>query len=82
MSQLTSNLYPGAYWKHHEGEVYKIIGIAIHAEIPSELVIYRDEDGELLARSVETFLGTVEGERGTLPRFKYIGDDKNEDNDE
>jgi hypothetical protein len=70
---------PGMY-QHYRGNVYEVIGIALHSETMEELVIYRamyDSDrfgnNALWARPKIEFLENVKKDGTEVPRFKYIG---------
>lgn len=57
-------------YRHFKGEIYEVVGVAKHSETLEEMVVYRNEKGELWARPKKMFMENVsEG----VPRFKYIG---------
>lgn len=72
---------PGTY-VHFRGDLYEVLGVAMHTETVESLVIYKSEGENLLyARSLRIFNEHV-NEDGrpsfpsddTLPRFQIIGD--------
>ena len=68
---------PGIY-EHYKGMHYKVIGVGRHTESEESYVVYTplyDADGqpEFWLRPYEMFVGDVEVEGKTRPRFKKIG---------
>jgi len=57
---------------HH----YRVIGVAKHSETLEDLVIYEalynNEMSKLWARPIEMFIGEVEVNGVSVPRFKYV----------
>lgn len=80
---METNIIPGRY-QHYKGKHCEVLGIALHSETNEPLVIYKNcEDSErsgseqLRARPLELFVGSVEVDGKTLPRFHLV--DKKED---
>ena len=67
------SLQSGRY-RHYKGNDYTVIGVARHSETEEELVVYRQEYGDmgLWVRPLEMFLEfvTVEGQK--VPRFQLL----------
>lgn len=63
----------GEGYRHYKtGEVYKVIGIALHTETGEELVIYTNWRKQIFARPVNHFLAPiVNNENGTVYRFTF-----------
>lgn len=57
---------------------YRVIGVAKHSETLEDLVIYEalydNEMSKLWARPLDMFIGEVEIEGKSVPRFKYVGE--------
>lgn len=66
MSEFKVGLY-----KHFEGNIYRVIGIATHTETGECLVLYKNayHSGYTWARPFEMFMEKVDGK----PRFEFIG---------
>lgn len=62
-------------YRHYKGNEYTVIGVARHSETEEELVVYSQEydDYGLWVRPKAMFLGTVEVNDETVPRFQYLG---------
>lgn len=58
--------------KHYKGGIYTIITDARHTEEGYELVVYRDEVGNVWARPSRMFWGTVEVDGKVFDRFVTI----------
>lgn len=58
---------------------YRVIGVAKHSETLEDLVIYEalydNEMSKLWARPIDMFVGEVEINGVSVPRFKYIGEE-------
>jgi len=72
------DIKPGIY-QHFKGNIYEVVGVALHSETMEELVIYRSlYDSEkfgkntLWARPKVMFFETVTVDGKKVPRFKYI----------
>jgi hypothetical protein len=59
-------------YKHFRGKVYEVVAIAKHSETKEELVIYKDEQGNVWARPKEMFFEEVDKPEYRGPRFKYL----------
>ncbi len=61
-------------YQHYKGNIYEVIGIALHSETLEELVIYKsiDNDKKIWARPKSMFLENVEVSEKIIPRFKII----------
>ncbi len=72
---MESKIKLGKY-KHYKGHICQVIGVALHSEDQTELVIYshshKDRE-QLWARPINMFLEDVEVENYSGPRFTYIG---------
>lgn len=66
---------PGFY-KHYKGNIYEVIGTALHSENMEELVVYKairqPEDGNLWVRPVTMFQETLIVEGEEKKRFEKI----------
>jgi hypothetical protein len=62
-------------YRHFKGGEYAVQGAARHSESEEWLVVYTPLYGEggLWVRPVAMFLGTVERDGVSLPRFEYLG---------
>jgi hypothetical protein len=69
---------PLGIYRHFKGNEYKVIGLARHSETMEELVVYQALYGErgLWVRPVTMFLDQVEKEGKIMPRFEFIGKEK------
>jgi hypothetical protein len=63
-------------YRHYKGREYTVIGVARHSETEEELVVYRQEYGDLglWVRPKDMFLETVEVDGRAVPRFQYLGE--------
>lgn len=76
----------GAY-RHYKGDLYEVLGTALHTETNEKLVIYKalyDLDSDLtdaygpdfsFVRPYDMFFETVQVDGQTVARFTYIGDE-------
>ena len=62
-------------YRHYKGNEYLVIGVAKHSETEEELVVYRPDYGEggLWVRPKTMFLGHIEIDGKSVPRFEYLG---------
>lgn len=69
------SIRPGRY-RHYKGREYTVIGTARHSETLEELVVYRQEYGDLglWVRPAAMFAENVTIEDRSCPRFELIGD--------
>jgi cyclomaltodextrinase / maltogenic alpha-amylase / neopullulanase len=73
---------PGEY-KHFKGDTVEVIGMAKHSETLEEFVVYKHISGKRVeeqyywVRPLKMFLETVELDEKEIPRFKYLGVDRN-----
>lgn len=65
---------PGKY-RHFKGNLYEVIGVALHSETQEEMVVYRALYGEygLWVRPAAMWTETVDLDGYHGPRFQYIG---------
>jgi len=58
---------------------YRVLGVAKHSETLEDLVIYEalyeNEMSKLWARPLEMFVGNVEIDGQSVPRFTYVGEE-------
>ena len=64
---------PGLY-RHFKGNMYRVIGTALHSETMEEMVVYQALYGEmgLWVRPRNMFLETVERDGRTFQRFEFV----------
>ncbi|MCZ8236520.1 MAG: DUF1653 domain-containing protein [Inhella sp.] len=64
-------LAPGHY-RHHKGGLYEVLGVARHSETLDPVVVYRPvyNDSGWWVRPFAMFVGTVEVDGQTVPRFE------------
>ena len=64
----------GKTFKHYKGNIYKIIGEAVHSETHEDLVIYQDQADvtKTWARPKEMFFENIIFEGKEVPRFSII----------
>ena len=67
------NIKLGKY-QHFKGEVYEVIGLAKHSETLEEMVVYKNEEGDIWVRPKNMFFENVSVDGKEISRFKYIGD--------
>ena len=70
-----TKIVEGGVYRHFEGNLYRLKGLATHTESGDLLVIYKSatHDGTLTwARPFDMFCGKVNGK----PRFELIQEDK------
>lgn len=67
-------IVPGIY-EHYKGNRYEVIGVALHSETLEPMVVYRplyETKASLWVRPYAMFVGTVEVDGTTKPRFQII----------
>lgn len=66
---------PGRY-QHFKGGEYEVIGVARHSETQEPMVVYRPlyNATGMWVRPLAMFLGTVERDGRTVPRFQYMSE--------
>ena len=77
---MVEDLVLGGLYQHYKGKNYLVKDIARHSETMEHLVLYEclyeNPAGKLWVRPLKMFLETVTIDGQTIPRFKYIGDQK------
>ncbi len=73
MAELANGTY-----RHYKGLLYEVLGLARHSETEEWLVVYRPQYGErgLWVRPLVMFTESVVYEGKSMPRFEYLGIDK------
>lgn len=70
-------LKPGIY-RHYKGNLYRVIGIALHSETGEQLVtyeaLYNNPKSKLWVRPLSLFTEQVEINSLLQPRFKYLAE--------
>ena len=72
-----TSLEKGTYCHLKTGHLYEVIGIAVHSEDSSQLVVYRPlykTEIELFVRPYEMFAELVSINGSRQPRFKRVQD--------
>lgn len=67
----------GTYRHSKTGNLYRVLGVALHSETSEQLVVYRplyETKYELFVRPYEMFMESVEIDGEAKPRFEYVGD--------
>lgn len=61
--------------RHYSGKEYEVIGVARHSETLEELVVYKAlyGDGSIWVRPLEMFIGAVDKNGRSQPRFEILG---------
>ncbi len=69
-------LKPGLY-RHFKGNLYKVIGTAIHSETLEEMAVYIPQygEGKMWVRPLDLFLSKKLVDGKEVTRFEYIGDE-------
>lgn len=71
------DIQKGTYRHSKSGQLYEVLGAALHTETDEPLVVYRplyDSEYELFARPYAMFIENVELNGEVKPRFEKIGD--------
>ena len=65
-------------YEHYKKKQYEVSGVAHHSETLEELVIYRAVYGDydMWVRPLALFLGDVEVDGRSIPRFRFVGEDR------
>lgn len=65
---------PAGYYKHFKGNIYRVLGKAIHSETQESMVVYQAEYGEkqLFVRPTAMFIDTLERDGVTHKRFQLM----------
>lgn len=68
-------IQPGL-WRHFKGNLYRVLGVALHSENGEEMVVYQALYGQmgLWVRPAAMWLETVQRENYHGPRFTRVGD--------
>lgn len=69
-------------YKHYKGQLYEVIGEAVHTETEEELVLYKalyETDYDYFVRPKSMFLEELIIDWQNKKRFEYIGDKKHTD---
>ena len=61
-------------YRHYKGNVYKVIGIAKHADTQEEMVVFRavEDEHQLWCQPLEEFKGKVRHQGLMVPTFEYL----------
>ena len=66
---------PNGRYRHYKGNLYDVVGLALHSETEEALVIYQPVGGsQLWARPLSMFVETVEVDGKRVPRFDLVAD--------
>lgn len=64
----------GDVFQSYKGNLYMIIGRAIHAETTEEMVIYKSDGEVVFVRPLNMFIGSVELNGQKVPRYRKVWD--------
>lgn len=77
---MVSDLVIGGLYQHYKGKNYIVKDVARHSETLEWLVVYEclyeNPEGRLWVRPLKMFMENITIDGKTVPRFKYIGDQK------
>lgn len=77
---MKNDLIIGGIYQHYKGKNYIVQELARHSETLEWMVVYEclyeNESAKIWVRPLQMFTETVEVDGKTVPRFKYIGDQK------
>lgn len=77
---MKNNLVIGGVYQHYKGKNYIVRDIARHSETMEWVVVYEclyeNEAAKIWVRPLEMFTENITLEGKSVPRFKYIGDQK------
>ena len=67
-------------YRHYKGNTYQVLGLAKHSETEEDVVVYRALYGECgwWVRPLEIFCEKIEVGGKLIPRFEFIGKEKEE----
>ncbi len=70
-----AEIRPGL-WRHFKGNLYRVIGIALHSETGEEMVVYQALYGQrgLWVRPAAMWLEQVERDGYSGPRFSWVSE--------
>lgn len=75
-----NDLIIGGIYQHYKGKNYIVRSLVRHSETLEWMVfyecLYENPEGKLWVRPMGMFLETITLDGKTVPRFKYIGDQK------
>ena len=66
-------ILPGCYYRHFKGNIYQVVGVAIHTETEEVMVVYRAQYGELglFVRPYSMFAEEVDHQKYPEATQKY-----------
>jgi hypothetical protein len=77
---MMEELKLGGIYQHYKGMSYRVIHLGRHSETLEWLVVYEclyeNPGGKIWVRPMDMFTETVEVNGRTVPRFKYISNDR------
>lgn len=77
---MKNDLIIGGVYQHYKGKNYIVRDIARHSETMEWLVVYEclyeNEAAKIWVRPLDMFTENITLEGKSIPRFKYIGDQK------
>lgn len=59
-------------YQHFKGNMYEVIGSAIHTETEEAMVVYKDKNQVMFVRPFDMFFEKVDIDGTLLPRFRKI----------
>lgn len=67
-------------WRHFKGGEYRVLAVARHSETGEDMVVYQAlyGDKDIWVRPAAMWLESVERDGVRLPRFAFLGDAANE----
>lgn len=75
-----NDLIIGGIYQHYKGKNYIVKDLVRHSETLEWMVLYEclyeNSEGKLWVRPMGMFLENVDLDGKSIPRFKYIGDQK------
>ncbi len=77
---MVNDIVIGGLYQHYKGKNYIVKSLVRHSETLDWMVLYEclynNPEGQLWVRPLKMFLETINFNGETLPRFRYIGDQK------